>query len=857
MNNTSLIRVCASAGAGKTYQLALHYIKILKQFKIPSKDVLNQAVAITFTNKAAQEMKDRVIGFLKEIALNSEKGKELSTETGMDSHLASKWLDVIISNYSDFHIRTIDSLLFAILKCLSFETGDKPEAKVVFSIESIANEAFDLILSDSSEETEKLVKETLRTFLEMDERGGFYPEGNLRRRLLGEILPKVKGPLKVKKINTAEYNRVLKEAEEAYRALFELITIFDSQGYINKNKIRGLNKDTPISELCGRAIAQKEACELLKKNAKIKEKDKLELEKLHKNFVSKLNSWNRCDSKAKAYLKVGGYARILIKVKELIEVICKREGIIIGGDYWTGTILDKLRESGVIPLIYAHFSSRFRHFLFDEFQDTSRLQWDALYPLLEDALANGGSLFVVGDVKQAIYRWRGGDWRLFEEIADKNSYFAMVEKPVDRTLSQNYRSHPHLVDFFNKLFRHFADADSVKEYIVPHMFSRNTPDNVKQAFTDSITSAFSNCEQEAASFDTGKVSGKCTINITLLIEAPNRDSAREKIKESFISDIKKEWESRRDNTDRTPIAVLVRTNKDGEEISSWLIHENIPVVTENALKLGTSLVVKGVICFLSYLYEPENPCALYGFLSSGLLPSGPKNEEQVADKWISAQKDEWIRETNRIRDKLAPIMHRRAPYELMWSFMEEVNLFDRLKETGDLHAHEVFVERLLEITHQFQLEEGPNLGKFLSFWKEGGLEERVGLPENIVAVRVITIHKAKGLEFPVVFIPFTDWSPQHDLIEVYEDSLVYIGGNLERLPEELKSLKEKTLLEATQEAINLFYVAVTRAEESLYMYLRPRPPKGGGWSKPLSYCLYDLIKSIVADKIPHLHIKEI
>ena len=138
---------------------------------------------------------------------------------------------------------------------------------------------------------------------------------------------------------------------------------------------------------------------------------------------------------------------------------------------------------------------------------------------------------------------------------------------------------------------------------------------------------------------------------------------------------------------------------------------------------------------------------------------------------------------------------------------------------GELKDHRPFVERLLEVAHNFVSREGPDLGRFLRFWEEGGLEERVGLPENLPAVRVLTIHKAKGLEFPAVFIPFTNWTLHPwGMVEVNQGRLAILGSK-EELPQELRRLKAQLLAKEAQELLNLFYVAVTRAEEALYLFI--------------------------------------
>jgi len=172
---TEIIRIKASAGSGKTYQLALRYLKLLKNLKYPGPQNLRKIVAITFTNKAAWEMKSRIVRFLKEIALNTEHGQNLARDTSLSPEEAAAWLETILHNYSDFYVRTIDSLLFTILKGLSFELGIKPDLTVLFETGQLYDTAFDKVLANLKN-NQNLWEQALDTFFKIDQKKGFYPE---------------------------------------------------------------------------------------------------------------------------------------------------------------------------------------------------------------------------------------------------------------------------------------------------------------------------------------------------------------------------------------------------------------------------------------------------------------------------------------------------------------------------------------------------------------------------------------------------------------------------------------------------------------------------------------------------------
>ncbi|MBW1975982.1 MAG: UvrD-helicase domain-containing protein [Deltaproteobacteria bacterium] len=810
-----LLRIKASAGAGKTYQLSVRYLNLLKKLGRPSPENLRRIVAITFTNKAAAEMKERILRFLKEIALGTETGQELSKKTGLSKENASKWIETIILHYSDFHVRTIDSLLFAILRALSFELGVKPEARVLFNAEPVLNEAFDMLLARSIRSDLSLLEEALDTYLTIDERGGFYPENGLRRRLF-ELYPKTKENLKRKSLDPVRLNQAEDEAKQAYFEFLDVVEKFKE--HIKGNLIRGLKRDLDPMDLLERSIVNGDVQKIFKKNSRLSKEDRDYFCSKRQKLREKLETLLPLRQE-KAYARVGGYVPALISLRQHVEEICRREGIILGSEHWTGIVLAEMRNDGVPPLIYAHFAARFLHFLFDEFQDTSRTQWDTLYPLFAEALSENGDLFVVGDVKQAIYRWRGGDWSLFDDIVS-GKYFQSVENPTKKTLSGNFRSHPKLVKFFNALFEPLTDCKTILDDFSEIVLGKNSLPDVRKEFARSVSRAYSGHLQKPTA--KRKFSEEDAIIRIYKVQADEREKIKDIVKKKFLEDVEQEWSKRKDMIGKSPVAVLVRSNSVGEEVSSWLIQKGIPVVTENALQLKACPVIKGILCFLYYLFEPQDLSAFYGFLASGLLNEGPSSEEELATAWIQGSTELWREHVESLTKKLRPFVNRWTPYELVQAVIEELGLYERLK--NDLSAYAAFVYRLLEVTHQFVLEEGASLGKYLSFWERGGLEERVGLPENVCAVRVLTIHKAKGLEFPVVFIPFTDWTIRDMTpVDVHNGYLVHLQ---KPLSEELEKVRMRLMAEEAQELLNLFYVAVTRAEEALYLFLTPSRRRG-------------------------------
>ncbi|MDQ7032682.1 MAG: UvrD-helicase domain-containing protein [Desulfonauticus sp.] len=837
MQGPEIIGLKASAGSGKTYNLALRYLTLLHHLQTPDKNNLRKIVAITFTNKAAAEMKERILLFLKQIAFNTKQGQILYKATGICPHKAKQWVETIILNYSDFQVRTIDSLLFAILKGLAFELDIKSESDVVFNQEDVFEQAFNVLLKNLTQ-NKNLWEQALKTYLEIDDQKGFYPEYKLRERLF-EIYPQIDDNVNTYQMDLKEFQHAEKELIKTYNKFYSVYNKLKTK--LNANLIgKSITATLEPKKIIEKKFLQRNPSELFKKNQG-SEKEKKEFEHVFIMLKEKAEIYSSYLSKS-AFSKVGGYVAFLKQLRTIIKNICQKEGLILGGEEWTRIILKEMQKQGLPPLIYAHFAAKFSHFLFDEFQDTSRLQWDGLYFLLEDVLSKGGSLFLVGDTKQAIFSWRGGDWTIFEEIFNSKQQFPCVTNKKQQTLTKNYRSHPDLVDFFNTLFEPLTNVNFVQEHIAPYCLGSNSPVQHRQQFAQDITSAFANHKQVP------HLSSQTKGIVKIYKLRGNKEELENKVKKVFIEQIKKIWD-KQGQTQETPIAILVRKHEEAATIASWLFAENIPVITEQGLKLKVSNIVKGLLCFLYYLYDQNDEIALYGFLASNLYPDTPKDETELLQTWTSDQIDYWKTKINNLAKKLKPYLNRRSPYELLWAIMDNLSLSTRLQK--ELVSHKVFVEKLLEVTHEFEVKQGPSLAKYLEFLEQGGLEQRISLPENIQAIQILTIHKAKGLEFPIVFIPFTDWRIQtKPQIAKYNNYLVYLGKHLS---DELTDFKFQRTAKEAQELLNLFYVAITRAKQELYLFLTCPSTKQG--RQPLSVWIEKMIDK--TNQLKHVEITNI
>lgn len=826
-----LIGKRASAGSGKTFALALRFIKLLSE-AYPSPEHLGSIIAITFTNKAAAEMKERILRFLKELAFETDFAKRvLKKEIELTPELAREWVDTIINNYFDFQVRTIDSFLLSILRGLSFELGIKPDSRVLFQNKKILEEAFEELLGELGKKDSPLKQawqEALETFFLYDEKEGFYPENNIKRHFIETLYPKVSlNPEEEFLYLSDEEKQEFEENKRKLKELYEKIYSIIMEKEVKYLKGKSLSAPWEISWINLTNLDQRNSIlKRLEEFKKIKE-----IEDLYEELNTIRTQIEDFYLNKFVYCKFSGYYKILKALYQRVETKTAEEGLLLGSEHWTSLILKILKREDLPPLVYAYFGKKFKYFLFDEFQDTSRAHWEALLPLIEELFASEerGSLFVVGDPKQAIYGWRGGDWTIYLQLFNKEKplFPSLVAKEIkEEVLPKNYRSHPKLVDFFNTFFENFAREELLKRKIrsatskstkksIPEYFLSTAPLEIKEEFLENLIKSFNNHAQESAA----SIHEEAVIK-PFGIKAETKEDFFEKLREIFITEIKEEWKRIKEKGEST--AVLVKKNEQAEEVSSWLLEEGIPVITENALKISVSPKVKGLISLLRVINNPEEEVYAYGVLASGVLnniyPDLPSEESELIERW-TFEKVNFLKLVFEFAESLKKKVPGLEPYELLWEAVDSLNI--SLED-------EPFVERLLEVTHLYTIENNPSLPGFLKFWEEGGAEERIGLPENIKAVRVLTIHKAKGLEFDAVFLPFTDWRLNYfNLFEKVEKEgkmcLVSLSKNL---PEELQLLRGKKLAKDAQEILNLFYVALTRAKKRLYLFFPIYPTRG-------------------------------
>ncbi len=799
--NPVILRIEASAGAGKTYRLTARFLELLASFP-PSTHSLRSVVAITFTNKAACEMKERLVRTLKEIALETPSGRRFSAQTGLSPSEAKAWLELIFEHYHDLQVRTIDSLVFTILKGVALEVGLRPDLEAELKEDLLLTRAYDrllLALREGETELSKIFREVLLAYLEIEAKGGFNPERGIRKTLLDLFRYELKGrPLKTDQVDYP-LSELEKKVKEAAARFLEAVS---DRGLKFRYFSWRTKFEDPLDDFSATPFKKDFAWQLFKSSRK-----DAELEALFADFKERLEEYLL----ARAIVRLIPYARLYERLKSELEELRRQEGLIHGGG-WV-EIVENLLKDGGLPLVYCKLGARFRHFLIDEFQDTSRQQWEALKPLVEEALSQGGTFTYVGDVKQAIYVWRGGDPALFNEVPERLPA-PLLEEP----LPYNWRAREDLVSFNNAFFSLLAEEGVAHFVALKFLYgqnAKNQPDcPYVKAFAQTLKETFTKVRQDLPERRPGGTIQVVTLPGETAYEI--KENTFESLKE-LIPPIFKAYSG------RGQVAVLVRTNDQAEEVARLLFELEIPAVTENALRLAKSPLIKALISLLTFLDYPFHDVALAGFLRSPIAKGYftlPPHFWQEATKGqrplievLKGVDEEGFKNT------LAPLLEKvgfLSPYDLVREICWLFRLYERFPE------EEAFLHRFLSLVLSFE-QEGVGLSAFLERWQERGLEERLGLPEELDAVRVLTIHGAKGLEFDVVFLPFLHWEPKTPSLVTLEEGL--LGYVQQPYPGPIKEKVLKDRAEQALEGLNLLYVAFTRAREALYLFVPEKRPE--------------------------------
>ena len=828
----------SSAGSGKTYALVRHFLFL--SLKSEEAYAYSHILAITFTNAAASEMKERVMERLHEFTfpkalegkneLFNDIRKELDVSPMILQERARKTLSHMLHNYSRLSISTIDSFTHRIVRAFAKDLQIHPDFSIEMDTEKFLEQCVDACLDEVGQDAE------LTTYLENYVMSNFEEEEdwNVKKGMLGISRQLVKEDARsiiglFENLHITEYETIRKsfqnKLQELTQELFDrLDTVLNlieeknltPQDFFNSGrgtisylrKIRSGGFENPGSNLfkvLEKGWGKPNQAEVEAMNGLLNETAEYAIE-----WVSgdKKHEFNRIIKILPRIFTIG----LLSKLSEVSQRIKTEENLLLISDFHA--IVSAVVQESTAPFIYERAGERFHHILIDEFQDTSEMQWKNFLPLFENAIAQGNFNLVVGDGKQSIYRWRNGNVEQFVRLpklyegASDTMQLLLNDAYKEEVLNTNRRSGKAIIEFNNTLF------GALKEKLGP------------------LQDVYDKHEQECSKDHPGYVEVQTTV-------VDRKDSGDLHMLNGIVDAIR---ECKADGYEWGDIAILTRKGKsESTKISEFILQqtEKIPLTTEDSFLVQNSNEVQLLMACINYFgKETEN---FYRFnLIRRICDVFPNrfNYSEVISTYVEQLEKGKLRfKVNEFLDEHYPglrniVKDNAHPFECIQELIRYFQL------PFDVYL-EFFENQLLQLSHK----NGMGFSEMTDWWNDnrGKLYIQSGAKQN--AVRILTIHKSKGLQFPVVIFPKFDtkhpnqtlWVQAPDVHPGFTKGLINFTPTKspkEDEPEEIRTENNKILLDD----MNLLYVALTRPEDRLYFLTESKP---SSTNSALNTYLYD------------------
>ena len=792
----------ASAGSGKTYSLTERFVQFLLSSKIPQNHLRN-ILAITFSNNAAKEMKERILSWLKDIYFKDpEKIKELSQMVSLrEEYLADKAgakIDEILRNYSDFQVKTIDSFMASIYKASAVDLGDSPDFDIVMAPENIMAYAFNRFLRGVKEKSPQaeFLEKLLGIILENRGRESAYlwdPSKDFLDEMV-EVHNRVSSMLKEAKVIDAEkqiesVKKEIRDGVESLNCSIEKSGLTRSKGS-SFTKILEIVRNDNFPDLVDKGLSNPPV-------TKPKRKGEGWYEKISE-------TWDLLGNQIKKYIELHAttyynpYLKTYEVFKHVLEEVKKKEGKIFIQDI--NKNLSDYLDHEIVPDVYFRIGETIYHYLIDEFQDTSPMQWANLFPLIENSLSQGGSLFVVGDTKQAIYGFRHADYRIMKKLESKNPFSSALHRVKE--LETNYRSLEGIVDFSKIFFKKtIANHDKYRE--------------------PAIRSGLIDYEQKVK----GSHQGSGYVEVIRVEKKNDEPPEKEKIQD-LIRDLLRRGYSYSD------IAILAYRNEDVVNITAWLNEIGAPFISYSSLDIRTRKLTAEIVALITFLDSPPDDLSFAGFVLGDIFRKTLKGNEEVELKALhqfffrSRKKTPLYKAFQEEFPKLWEIyfedLFKSAGYLPLYDLVNKIystySVFNRFQE------EEATLIKILEVIKHFEGEGRNNPGDFLKCATDeeaGESDWTIDVPVGIPAVKVMTIHKAKGLGFPVVVLLLYEETTRGFKYILREQAdgvnLLKINQQIMKASHFLEERYEEEKLKDLVNKLNTLYVGFTRAEDELYI----------------------------------------
>jgi ATP-dependent exoDNAse (exonuclease V) beta subunit len=829
----------ASAGSGKTYALARRYVQLLllnarggdPLLQPPFRSIL----ALTFTNKAAFEMKARILEFLKKMAFSElspqERGQilaPLEMTDGEAARLASGAMEGLIRHYNYFQVQTIDKFINALLVGCAFKVGLSANFRIRTDARAYLAYALDGFIDAAASDrgVARLFEEFIDHYLYLENRSPWLPRKSILDILgnLFSVNDTYGLPFQVQDIPPGDIIREKKAIVGLMKELHDKAPLADLHATFVRSLTAFLSRHSSGFDFDSLSdFFQREEIPL-KKNAALSGEVYALWDRIRGHIRELAN--------LEMFCLYSPYLRIYSGVRQRYEEACRREDVLFLSEL--NRKAAAIFSEGITPEeIYYRLAARFRHYLIDEFQDTSRLQWRNLSVLPKEGLSSGGSLFYVGDKKQAIYSFRGGEAGLFDEVKGEFS-FSRIEP---ETLSVNWRSEKAVVEFNNAVF----SMDNLR--LFARVKDEDDEGRVKKGavgFSAEDMQALERIYGKAQqAFRPGRQGGYVRMEH---VDAKGREEKLELVQERFLG-LLRDLEARKFAWQ--DIAVLARSNTELEEITCWLLEKNIPVASERTSDIKEHPLIREIVAFLAFLDRPYDNPAFAQFIMGDIFLKASGIDGGALREFLLKER---LRSPREREPCLYRAFERSFPVEWqahMAGFLKDFGLYPLYELVVSFYARtgvlanfpeaQGFLMHFLELIKNRE-EDYYDAGAFLADYESMSGEELFVRLADRNAVRLLTFHKAKGLEFPVVILPFLTMkvdvgSAGPDKKQAYvlregrgELSLLRIKKDYGKYSSEAGLVYEDEYKKNFLSELNMIYVALTRASVEMYAFL---PLKAG------------------------------
>ncbi|MDY0285399.1 MAG: UvrD-helicase domain-containing protein [Bacteroidales bacterium] len=821
----------ASAGSGKTFTLVSEFLKLALQSTFSFKHIL----AITFTNKAANEMKQRIINSLRELsqpeiyvssAINHYLRPLLITKLNYTdealSHQAEEVLSAILHNYSDLAVMTIDSFMLRILKTFTTDL-DLPEGfETETDIKNLYQQALDKVIASVGLKDELTKTISAYVNFQVNENKAW----NLKDTLLKYYAENLSGENRSKAI-LALNELEMSSFREAIKKMKNEEKFIEQSMQNEANKLIALLSQNHISpeDLHGKSLSffvqikkikdkiqlfanfgnkyLKEAMEgkIAGKNAPAA--TKCTIEAISASLIAHLEQLEKLTLEFKGRYALIRSARmnlypvsILNEVFKSAEAIRRENRLVYVDDF--NDAIGKVVQNEAIPFIYERVGEWFHYIMIDEFQDTSLTQWQNLVPLVENALASGYSSLIVGDGKQAIYRWRNGNARQFMQLPELPGF---PDNPLTMQREQTLKAHYHAYHL-DRNFRSNALIVGFNNWFF-NAVKANLPENYRYYYD----------HQEQKS-DPEKSGGRVFVEITPYTQ--KMEEFRVRISTLVAEAIEQGYKYR-------DIAILCRTNEIASELATFLTNEGKPVIAGDYLLISGAAKVQLLLALIRCLDQPDN------------------SADALAVLYHLSSINSAIDPPQLFHSRLFNKTDRNAVWDILNKFYPRLNKNPERLPLYDLTEHFIdvfipqgqrdgYVRHFLDEIFRFTKND-PARANFPAYWEQHKKKAALDVPDSINALRVLTIHKAKGLEFPVVILPVPNstfnltrkiiWTeaPKEikDLSGAVGSLFVDLSTKEKMQGTSLQTVEKDEIENSCVDNANLLYVAMTRASEQLYI----------------------------------------